>query len=105
MTTKHYPYVLSCDWFAFSCLSTWAEAQGYYPSRKEKPSLNREGLPVLSGSYYDYLFRPVLRDGKNAFIERKVGDVITYKHYEFPRPIGLQYSLTAYVRLVGDGWA
>lgn len=82
-TTKHYPYVLSCDWFAFSCLSTWAEAQGYYPSHTEKPSQTREGLPVLSGSYYDYLFRPVLREGKNAFIERKVGDVITYKHYEF----------------------
>lgn len=82
-TTKHYPYVLSCDWFAFSCLSTWGEAQNYAPANSEKPSFTKEGFPVLSESYRDYLFRPIVKDGKEMFVEKKVGEVVTYKHYEF----------------------
>lgn len=81
--TKAFPYVLSCDWFAFSCLSTWAEAKGYYPEKTIQTKKDAVGFPVFERDQVAALFREVHREGKTAFIERRVGDVITFSHYEF----------------------
>ena len=83
MATKSYPYVLSCDWFAYSCLCNWSQAQGFFSKKPENPGKNENGFPDYTSSHFDYLFKEVLREGVNAWVEKRVGDVISYRHYEF----------------------
>lgn len=65
---KTYPFVLSCDWFAYSCKSTWAHFVNLSKDSKDG----------------DFLFRPIVDEsGNKRFIERRVGDVISYNRYEF----------------------